>query len=69
MHHQPPPSEQPEPDQPTGPRIRWLDVRFNGSLVCRVNANDPTHIQMVSKTHGQRKVIEVSTKSMAVTGF
>jgi hypothetical protein len=73
MPNQPPDqtTEQPQPqEQPKkGPRIRWLDVRFNGTLVCRVNAADPTHLQMQARAHGQRRVVEVSTKSLGVTGI
>lgn len=62
------PQPQPEPGENQTPPVHWKDVRFNGSLICRVNSEDPTHVQMIAKGHGQRRLVEFMTTTTAVTG-
>jgi hypothetical protein len=58
-----PPLPQSEPDN-----IIWLDIRYEGDLICRVNANDRTHIEFLKRQHGQKRIVRVSTTTLGVTG-
>jgi hypothetical protein len=68
QHPYQPPQPEPQPDQPpTGPRIRWLDVRFNGMLLYQVDANDPTHTRVIFKAHGGRQFLQIKNTTLGVT--
>jgi hypothetical protein len=59
-------AQQRPPEQPAKP-IRWIDVKYQGLLIYRVDADDPTHIQLYFKSYGKKQVLQSLTTSRAVT--
>jgi hypothetical protein len=67
MPQQPAANQQPTPPPPEGKHVRWIDVKYQGLLIYRVDADDPTHIQLYFKSYGKKQVLQSLTTSGAVT--